>query len=92
MKHLALVSALAVMFGAATYSVKLNPGDTVTVEAVTATQPPTPAPTDTIPIGVNLPGPDEWNMGARACVRRCNENRAVHSGRCGGRWLADRRE
>lgn len=73
MKRFAILAALAVLFGAATYSIKINPGDTVTVEAVTTPVPPlvTPPPpvtAATIPLGVNLTGPDDWNMGARARV------------------------
>jgi len=63
----------AALFPAAQYQIKLNPGDSVLVEAVTVTAPPvTPpvippvTPAATIPLGINLPGPDEWGTGARA--------------------------
>jgi hypothetical protein len=73
-KRVAILVAVALLFAGATYTVKLNPGDTVTVEAVTTPiAPPTPTPipvpdTPKIPLGVNLTGPDDWNMGARGKV------------------------
>lgn len=54
-------------FGAQ-YNIKLNPGDTVLVEAVTVTTPPVEPVAATIPLGVNLPGMDDWNAGARAKI------------------------
>jgi len=71
-KLLALLLCAA-LFPAAQYSIKLNPGDSVLVEAVTVTAPPvTPpvvppvTPAAKTPMGVNLPGMDDWNGGARA--------------------------
>lgn len=59
---------------AAQYSIKLpaplNAGDTLTLIAPqTGPQPtpiPAPVPQTGVPLGINLPGCDEWNMGARA--------------------------
>ena len=69
MRHFAFVLAAAVMFAAATYTVTLQPGDSVTVTAPGAVTPtPIPTPVATIPLAVNLTAPDDWNMGARAKV------------------------
>lgn len=72
-KLLTLLLCTALSAPAAQYQIKLNPGDSVLVEAVTVTAPPvTPpvippvVPASTIPLGINLPGCDDWNMGARA--------------------------
>jgi len=72
-KLLILLLCAALSAPAAQYNIKLNPGDSVLVEAVTVTAPPvTPpvippvVPAATIPLGINLPGCDDWNMGARA--------------------------
>lgn len=52
----------------AQYSIKLQPGDSVLVEAAATTTPPPTVPPvqNIIPLGINLPGCDDWNMGARA--------------------------
>ena len=82
MKRTLAIAAILALFGAAQYSIKLNPGDSVIVEAPSALPTPTPVP-EPIPepvptpvptppsmtsLGINLPGPDDWNMGARAKV------------------------
>jgi len=74
-KLLALLLCAALSAPAAQYQIKLNPGDSVLVEAVTVTAPPvTPpvvppvVPAAKTPMGVNLPGMDDWNAGARAKI------------------------
>lgn len=70
-KCLSAIALLALSAHGAQYNIKLNPGDSVLVEAVTATGPVVPVPVPpiaTIPLGVNLPGMDDWNAGARAKI------------------------
>ena len=73
-KLLALLLCAA-LFPAAQYSITLpaplNAGDTLTLIAPGATVPPvTPpvTPAAKTPMGVNLPGMDDWNAGARAKI------------------------
>lgn len=72
MRKVAILALFVAVAGAAQYSVTLQPGDSVTVTAPAAAPAPTPVPTPTptgkTPLGINLPGPDDWNMGARAKV------------------------
>lgn len=70
MRKLLSLFLLAALAHGAQYQIKLNPGDSVLVEAVTVTAPvpepvPGPTPTSNVSLGINLPGPDEWNTGAR---------------------------
>lgn len=59
------VSFLALFAHGAVYDIKLNPGDKLTVEAPLGTTPiPTPVPVATVPFGVNLAGPNDWDMSA----------------------------
>lgn len=70
MTRLLSLFLLAALAHGAQYNIKLNPGDSVLVEAVTVTAPaPVPEPTPqppaaTIPLGVNLAGPNDWDMSA----------------------------
>lgn len=69
-RTLLILALCATQCFGAQYNVKLNPGDSVLVEAVTVTSPVDPPPVvappvvPTIPFGVNLSGGNDWDGSA----------------------------